>query len=282
MKSILKRLTPPLILDVYRKIFNAQFKSKEAGVQNNWSGNYSSWNEALKNTSGYDDQRILEKCRTALLKVKNGEAKYERDSVLFDEIEYSWPLLATLQRSALENNNKLTVLDFGGSLGSTYFQNKGSLSNNIDLSWHIVEQKIFVDEGKKHFEDDSLKFFYTIEESMKQKRADVVILSSVLQYLEHPHEMLSDILSLRAPYIVIDLTTFIETDSDILTIQTVPESIYKASYPAWFFSLARFKDQLLNYEIISEFNVHEGLVISLDNGVKASYKGFILKLKEEK
>ena len=45
--------------------------------------------------------------------MKNGEAVYERDSVLFDEIQYSWGLLAGLQKAALENDGKLCVLDFG-------------------------------------------------------------------------------------------------------------------------------------------------------------------------
>ena len=61
---------------------------------------------------------------TQAFKVKNGEAVYERDSVLFDEIQYSWGLLAGLEKAALEHDGKLCVLDFGGSLGSTYYQNK--------------------------------------------------------------------------------------------------------------------------------------------------------------
>lgn len=35
----------------------------------------------------------------ATLKVKRGEAVFERDSVLFDEIQYSWPVTAALIRN---------------------------------------------------------------------------------------------------------------------------------------------------------------------------------------
>ena len=62
-----------------------------------WSGNYANWEEADSFATGYDDHSILEKCKTALLKVKNGEAAYERDSVLFDKMQYNWALLALLQ-----------------------------------------------------------------------------------------------------------------------------------------------------------------------------------------
>src|SRR5215475_3829712 len=89
-----------------------------------WKGDYSSWEAAKKQAGSYDDGIILEKVEQAALKVRNGEATYERDSVLFDRIEYSWPLLAALMWVAARNKGKLTVADFGGSLGSSYFQNK--------------------------------------------------------------------------------------------------------------------------------------------------------------
>ena len=60
----------------------------------------------------------------ALIKVKNGDAVFERDSVIFDKIHYSFPLLSALSLTALNHNSTLNVLDFGGSLGSAYFQNK--------------------------------------------------------------------------------------------------------------------------------------------------------------
>lgn len=76
---------------------------------------------------GYDSHKILDKCKRATLEVVNGNAVYERDSVLFDAIQYSWGLLAGLQYAAICTNNKLNVIDFGGSLGLTYHQNSNFL-----------------------------------------------------------------------------------------------------------------------------------------------------------
>ncbi len=59
-----------------------------------WSGDYSSWKSAQQHCVGYDAANILEKVKDAILKVKNGEAVYERDSVLFYKIEYAYPLLS--------------------------------------------------------------------------------------------------------------------------------------------------------------------------------------------
>src|ERR1700712_2624661 len=86
-----------------------------------WSGNYNSWQEAEQQCVGYDADNILEKIKVATLKVKNGDAVYERDALLFDSIQYSWPLLANLLWIAGKKTSRLSVIDFGGSLGSSYF-----------------------------------------------------------------------------------------------------------------------------------------------------------------
>ena len=59
---------------------------------------------------------ILGKVLEATLKVKNGEAVYERDLVLFDHIEFYWPVLSGLMWVAARNNGRLNVLDYGGTL----------------------------------------------------------------------------------------------------------------------------------------------------------------------
>src|SRR4030066_2158784 len=133
-KNIISNIAPPFALNIYRKL------SGKGGFY----GNYRTWEEAQKLCSGYDSDVILNKVREAALKVKNGEAAYEKDSALFDKIQYSWPLLAGLLWIASPNDNRLSLLDFGGSLGTTYFQNVKFLNHLKELSWSIVEQEKFV------------------------------------------------------------------------------------------------------------------------------------------
>ena len=56
--------------------------------------------------------------------MKRGEAVFESDSVLFDEIKDSWPVTAALMCAAARSNGELYFLDFRWSLGSSYFQNR--------------------------------------------------------------------------------------------------------------------------------------------------------------
>ena len=278
----LKSVLPPILLNIYRKLKqrNISVKSMEMEVsQYGWSGNYDNWEDAKKNCSGYESDNILNKVKNSLLKVKNGEAVYERDSVLFDEIQYSWGLLAGLQRAAIEYNGKLCVLDFGGSLGSSYFQNRSFLGSLKELTWCIVEQPHFVDCGKVNFENDQLCFFYTIEECMAKHKPNVLLLSGVLQYLANPYGWIECFINLNIPYIIIDRTAFIENGNNILTVQKVPPSIYEASYPAWLFNKIMFLNYFeKKYNFLCEFDSHLGYEINI-NGVIAKYKGFILNNK---
>jgi|GEM_PF-251322 len=260
-----------------RKPCNQEAEQEKMGVQDEivYTGDYTSWEEALKNCTGYDNPEILEKVKTALLKVKKGEAKYERDSVVFDEIQYSWPLLAGLLRVACEHENQLNVLDFGGSLGSSYFQNQEFLSILEKVRWCIVEQPSFVEVGKELFQDLDLAFYYDIDECVKNEKLNVVLLSGVIQCVENPHVVLRKITSLGVKYIIVDRTPIItDAKRDRLTIETVPPRIYSASYPSWFFErnmfLKHFSDN--SYKMVAEFQGFD--LANIENSV---YKGFIFR-----
>lgn len=273
--KIIKSICPPIIMKLFLLLRKSD-KADEFG----YFGNYLSWSDAEKETSGYNKGEILLKCKNALLKVKSGEAVYERDSVIFDKIDYSWPLLSSLLWIAAKNDNRLNLIDFGGSLGSTFFQNYRFLGDLTELKWNIVEQEHFVKCGKDNFEDKTLKFYYTIDECLKENKCDVILLSSVLQYLSKPYEFIEKFMEKDVRYIIVDITGFVEEDDDRLTIQKVPSEIYDASYPAWFFNKDKFlKYFSKRYDLVAEFPGYIGEVINIDNKPIAGYKGFLFEMK---
>jgi putative methyltransferase (TIGR04325 family) len=280
LKSFLKEVIPPIVFRFY-KIFQDREKINEHKSDNIWEGNYSSWQEARENSRGYDEGTILDKCKNALLKVRNGEAVYERDSVLFDKIQYAWPLLTCLENIALNNNGSLSLIDFGGSLGSSYYQNRHFLKPLNFLRWIVVEQKHFVDCGKEEFKNDYLDFAYTIEEAMQRGKVNCLLLSGVLPYLPQPVEWIEKFCSYDFEYIVIDRTGFITADAHTLTIQNVPKEIYDASYPCWFFNERKFIELFSNkYEIISDFDDRVTPSVEVASG-RCYWKGFFLKKKKD-
>jgi len=274
--SFLKLFIPPIILKLF-KCFRSerfiQFKKTEL-----------SWDDAFKKTvKGYTAEPILIKCRDSLLKVKSGEYPYERDSVLFTEKELFYPLLTALLYVSMENSKYLNIIDFGGSLGSTYFQSRDILKQvGIKINWNVIEQENFVQCGKKYFEDDELHFINNIDEQINRNgEISVCLFSSVLPYLKEPYTILDSIERHNIKYIIIDRTVFLENASeDLLTIQRIPPEIYDALYPAWFLSLDKFLSHMKKYyDVVFRWQ-------TLDQHQLKNYKtvglGFLLqKLQKE-
>ena len=264
----LRQLIPPLFLTLLKK-----------GKKYGWKGDYKNWQEAKDLSGAYDDARILDKVKQALLKVKNGSAVYERDSVLFDQIQYSWPLLSALLWITTLNKGSLKVADFGGSLGSSYFQNKFFLAGVSQLQWNIIEQENFVACGQQFFQDDILHFFYSPEEMIEKRGLpDLLILSCVLPYLEKPYDILTSLMRYKIPHILIDNTYFNYEGRDRICIQRVPPEIYKASYPCWMLNYEYLKNILTaEYDLIS---THENDSFIFLDGRKIQYRGFLFKIKQ--
>jgi putative methyltransferase (TIGR04325 family) len=262
---------------ILKFIFSDHILSKITGIFYGWHGDYKSWEAAKSKCHGYDDVKILERVLESTIKVKNGEVPYERDSIVFRQKIYSFPVLAALMWIGIRNNNKLNVLDFGGSLGTSYFQNLDFLKSLSEINWCIVEQKHFVDEGKAILADKNLHFFYSINECISEFKINFVLLSSVIQYIEKPYDLINEIVSKDLDYIMIDRTLLINKPYDRLTIQEVPGKIYKASYCCWFLSKLKFMKLFEEkYELVYDFDIKENI------NINSEYKGFLFRKKLEK
>lgn len=266
MKNIIKKIVPKKILKL---IANQRY---------GYFGPYQNWSKVAKKTTGYNSNLILSKVKDALLKVKSGAAVYERDSILFYKKEYQWPLLANLLFIAGHNDQKLNLIDFGGSLGSSYFQHFSFLEHLSLIKWNIIEQPHFVKCGLENFTDEHLNFYENISDCLKKENPSLLMFSSSLQYLEKPYELLEDVLNKNFEFILFDRTSITKNQEDFVTLQKVPPQVYSASYPCWFFS----EQKLLNflstkYELVVDFEAL-GEKIYRPN-FQGEFKGYLFKLK---
>lgn len=211
-----------------------------------WKGSYSSFEEAKQKCLGYDEAHILNRIRETTLKVKNKEIAYERDGIAYDEVQMNLPMLKALLFTASKNDNELTVIDFGGSLGTAYYQNYPYLKHLKKLRWCIIEQPTFVAAGKLEFENEHVKFYNSIEDCLAENKPDLFMICSVLQYIEEPYELLKQVVKTRVPYLLLDYMGYNDQNKDRITIQHVPPVFYgiAASYPCRFFSRAKIEDLL--------------------------------------
>lgn len=250
MKKLAKSILPPILISLYR------------GKKFPWKGDYPTWQAALDECSGYDSQEIVNRVAESAFQVASGQYPYERDASVFDKVSYSWPLSTALLYTA-QKYKTLRVLDFGGGMGSSYFQNRAFLEVIPDLKWFIVEQEMFIKTAQA-LAGDRLLFRESLKSVQLESEINFVLLSSVLQYLENPYSVIEDVLGLKPKVILIDRMSTVDYSEDIITKQTVNESMYSASYPCRFFNeaniLSKFK---ADYRLVSSFEsfvANEGLL----------------------
>lgn len=229
LKSLLRRTLPaPLVAWLTRS------------QRVSFSGPFDSWALAAARASGYDSPAILERVIATSRAVRNGEFAYERDSVGFVTPAADPVLLAELTGAI--RNSRISVLDFGGSLGSSYHQHRPHLPSAVRVDWRVVEQPNFVAAGRREFSTDELRFHESLPAALGDGlHPDLFLLGSVLAYLEDPSAVTRELLAQKARRVVITRTPFHERGpADLPVLQRVPASIYPASYPAWILSRERF------------------------------------------
>lgn len=271
--QVIKEWIPPALLKLIRNL------RRDHGF--GFEGEFESWDAAAAvcGTAGYEEQNILQKTLASVLAVKNGQAVFERDSVLFDDIQYSWPLLGAILLAAADKKDELNIVDFGGSLGSTYFQNKKFLDALPQkIRYCVVEQTHYIDIGNEKISDDNLRFYKSISDFLSDVgEVHLLILSGVLQYLSNYFKVLDDLLSKEIKLVCVDRTPFVRGGGERIMIQNVPETVYAARYAHRFFIENKFLQifESHGYEILESFE-------SIDKGNEfADWKGFIFMKKSK-
>lgn len=240
--GMIQKIIPPFCADIYFK----HIKKKRI------KGFFETWQEAQLQCGGYDDKIIFDKVKNAILAVRDGRAAHERDSVLFDEIEYSWQTLSGLLLASANNGGALNVLDFGGSLGTTYFQNRKFLKELKSVRWNIVEQTHFVEYGQKELVTEELRFYKSIEECMRETNPNVILISVALQYIENYADILDLVNKLPVEFLILDSFPISKKMNEeyMIKIQKVPAKIYEASYPCYIFNPKKIYTHLTEYRNI--------------------------------
>jgi putative methyltransferase (TIGR04325 family) len=227
---------------------------RDSSVRFGYIGRFDSWAQAKGDSLGYQDPKIAAQVALGAGTVLAGKAVYERDSVTFSSREYSFPVATALLWAASRWRGTLKVLDFGGGLGTSFFQNKPFMAWMSRIEWAIVEQQTFVEQGQRLFKHDQLCFHSSVEEGLQGVTPQLALLSSSLQYVENPYNVLTAIVSARVEMVVIDRTLFYGDLSDCVTRQHVPAEIFPATIPTWIFSEQRLVEFMeADYRLVSRF-----------------------------
>jgi putative methyltransferase (TIGR04325 family) len=109
--------------------------------------------------------------------------------------------------SLLSEASTNRVLDFGGAAGYHFFISKYFFSGIRKFDWRVVETSEMVHEGRCSNDNSELKFFDSLPEALGNDfKPQLVLASSVLQYMPDPLAQLRKLTELSAEYIYISRT----------------------------------------------------------------------------
>lgn len=234
------------------------FANRALGTATVYKGPYLDWQQAERRSAGYNQEDILARVVAATNKVLAGEADYEQDGKAMHGVPPPSLALSALLIAAATNQGRLSVLDFGGGLGSHYLRWRKWLSHIPNLDWCVVEQSHFVSKGNQLFDEVvAISFAKTIIEA-SHHNPNVILASGVLQYLYEPLSTLSELTSLGAEWIILDRLPFNVDEIPRIITQHVPRTLGTASYPLWLSSRASTYACLSQrYRMFIEFPSHE-------------------------
>ncbi len=281
---------PPAGQELLRRLSSGNGTCIGGGDVIEYVGPFATWEEARSHAIGYDAPNIVAKVLASTQAVINGKAVFERDSVLFHQEMYNFPFLASLFAVAAQTGGRLRVVDFGGSLGSSYWQNRTLLRQSCsEVSWRVVEQPTYLEAAKKLFYLEPLTFYATIPEACQDGRPDAVIFSSVLQYIENFQDILRQAADAQPEFIIIDRTPTLLQElvgdvSGVIMVQNVSPAIYSASYPCRVYAPSALPDTLAaEYQTLYGYNdtIDGTFAITLPNGGRFSFnhQGWLLRHK---
>lgn len=247
-KHAARAIVPPILWELARRL-----KSGPAGgagavagsSPTTFSGPVASWAEARRQTDGWDAPEITSKTLEVSLKVRDGAIAFQQDTVACESVRYSATTLAFLLLVAAGRKERCEVVDFGGSLGTNFYQNRNVLARlgAPEIGWSIVERPDIVALGQEHFRDAGLTFFSSLVELKTTRSAppEGVLFSGSLQCVEEPWRTLDEAVALGARVLAFDRLLVSPTERHEVYVQRPnPLRYYRATYPAWCFAKAPF------------------------------------------
>jgi len=191
---VMKLFTPPILWKILKKIVSIQDR------QDTFEGVF----EHIKqvDATGYDSAKSLNETYEFTNK-KFAHYLAEEKLPGSSPLSPIANLLPLLIASLAQKKQAISVLDFGGGMGSSYIDCIHSLSAlNIELEYHIVDLSSTVELGKKIFPSSYNVHFYSDIPSNIQT-IDVVYLGSSLQYVSEYQSTIHLLMRLDPKYVLI-------------------------------------------------------------------------------
>jgi putative methyltransferase (TIGR04325 family) len=148
-------------------------------------------------------------------------------------LAYAYALVLASRRS-----DSVSILDWGGGLGLFYFLSKALLPPEVEIEYHCKELPLLCEHGREalpeaHFHED---------ESCLERRYDLVLASSSLQYSEHWAELLGRLAAAAERYLYLTRVPVVFASRAFVALQRAYAYGLGTEYLGWVFN----RDELVD------------------------------------
>lgn len=191
-----------------------------------------SWEEASAASHGYESNVVIDSM------YGHETPQGENFSLIVESRQLQ--ILAALG-VAIQQKDTLRVLDVGGARGE-YFELVQILFADTKIDWIVLETPSLVPKTSSSTHGNS-RITWTSDQTSCVGPFDVVLLSSVLQYVQNPYELLQEMSQLTSK-LIINRLPLISGLHDEIAVQHLRMYGRRGSYPAWFFSESKFLESV--------------------------------------
>lgn len=193
-----------------------------------WEGVYPHMDQAPECGSGFAGPLWMERTRA---KVGEELRLFRENGEIPDSAKYRQYVLPVVAALVGHGRDRLSILDFGGGMGTGYLALMADMAEVNKVDFHVVEMASVCQAGRELFAGGPAPHFH---ETLPEQPAtmDIVHCGSVLQYINDWRGLLSRLAQFRPSHMVLsDLMA-----GDIDTFATV-QNYYGDTIPHWFWNV---------------------------------------------
>lgn len=210
IKDLIKMLTPPIIIEAYKKLF---YKNQSA----QFFGVFSDFSEPKDEDPWIDEEGWVKLSKSKLDKVL---ANHEKLLPLGYHAGLGCLVFIINHLSKNNPNHICNVLDWGGGTGFIYHVIKNGFMNPTGVMWYVIDNERLRDIGKLYKQPtDNIRFYNYQELKSINCDLDIIYINTSLQYINNHRELFDSIIN-NTKYVV--LTRLIAGDNaTFITSQNV-------------------------------------------------------------
>ncbi len=202
-----------------------------------------SWESAVAKSSGYESANVVEPIVAAAKRIQDCAQASNFLTTRYQQIATG--MLHCISQAQFDVGGPIRVLDVGGG-GADYFYQFKKFARQINFDWTVLETPALAQAMSNEFgrNPTNLRWISSIENT--NETYDVILCSSVFQYVEKPFELLATLVR-KSEFLIVNRISLVDSSEHFVAVQRIITNGKRASYPVHFFADQKFLNEMSQY-----------------------------------